>query len=30
VDQLQVRRDAGPAVQVELDHRASNAGLPFI
>jgi len=23
VDQLQVRRDAGPAVQVELDHQAS-------
>jgi hypothetical protein len=23
VDQLQVRRDAGPAVQVELDHEAS-------
>jgi hypothetical protein len=23
VDQLQVRRDAGPAIQVELNHQAS-------
>jgi hypothetical protein len=29
VDQLQVRRDAGPAIQVELDHQASLTGPSF-